>query len=337
MERLQNEADEVQAEGIVGARIIERSHGWGSHVIEFFAIGTAVVATSEKHIIEKPAAGAAAAGLTGAPPLEHADRRARRPDPRAALPRRAAQGVLRPVPRAHTRGGAGGAHLRGRADDHGAQRADHVPGTRDRLAERPGRSGDPRPNHASFMDHFFTAGVRAPPGPVHGQVPAVRIPGSRSTSSATVASSRSAAGSPTRRRSSPRSQCSRGVARSACTARAGARAPASWPSQARPGIGRLALESGAPDRAGLDPRLPPGAQPGAAAGCTEGGRPLRRPRCASRLCMQAPSREHQQEASDVILERIRVDAHRDGGPRRLAARCAPLAAASCLPAELSAG
>jgi uncharacterized protein YbjQ (UPF0145 family) len=55
MERMQTEADELQSEGIVGARIIERSHGWGSHVIEFFAIGTAVVSTSPDHIIEKPA------------------------------------------------------------------------------------------------------------------------------------------------------------------------------------------------------------------------------------------------------------------------------------------
>jgi uncharacterized protein YbjQ (UPF0145 family) len=55
MERLQTEADEAQAEGIVGARIIERSHGWGSHVIEFFAIGTGVVSTSSDHQIERPA------------------------------------------------------------------------------------------------------------------------------------------------------------------------------------------------------------------------------------------------------------------------------------------
>src|ERR1700759_128410 len=55
MERMQREADELQAGGIVGARIVERSHGWGSHVIEFFAIGTAVVPTSEDHEIEKPA------------------------------------------------------------------------------------------------------------------------------------------------------------------------------------------------------------------------------------------------------------------------------------------
>src|ERR1700761_6721340 len=55
MERMQREADELQAGGIVGARIVERSHGWGSHVIEFFAIGTGVVATSEEHEIERPA------------------------------------------------------------------------------------------------------------------------------------------------------------------------------------------------------------------------------------------------------------------------------------------
>jgi uncharacterized protein YbjQ (UPF0145 family) len=55
MERMQAEADELQSEGIVGARIVERSHGWGSHVIEFFAIGTAVVSTSPDHQIEKPA------------------------------------------------------------------------------------------------------------------------------------------------------------------------------------------------------------------------------------------------------------------------------------------
>jgi len=55
MERMQTEADEVQAGGIVGTRIVERSHGWGSHVIEFFAIGTSVVATNPDHQIEKPA------------------------------------------------------------------------------------------------------------------------------------------------------------------------------------------------------------------------------------------------------------------------------------------
>jgi uncharacterized protein YbjQ (UPF0145 family) len=55
MERMQSEADELQAGGIVGARIEQKSHGWGSHVIEFFAIGTAVVPTSAEHQIDTPA------------------------------------------------------------------------------------------------------------------------------------------------------------------------------------------------------------------------------------------------------------------------------------------
>jgi uncharacterized protein YbjQ (UPF0145 family) len=54
MERLQKEADELQSDGIVGARIIERSHGWGSHVIEFFAIGTGVVPAEDEIAIQEP-------------------------------------------------------------------------------------------------------------------------------------------------------------------------------------------------------------------------------------------------------------------------------------------
>jgi uncharacterized protein YbjQ (UPF0145 family) len=54
MERMQAEANEVEAAGIVGTRIVERSHGWGSHVIEFFAIGTGVIPTSDDHVIEQP-------------------------------------------------------------------------------------------------------------------------------------------------------------------------------------------------------------------------------------------------------------------------------------------
>ena len=34
---------EIEAEGIVGVQLQEKSHGWGSHTIEFFAIGTAIV------------------------------------------------------------------------------------------------------------------------------------------------------------------------------------------------------------------------------------------------------------------------------------------------------
>ena len=54
MSRMQTEAEALEAGGIVGTRIQQGSHGWGSHVIEFFAIGTGVVAISEDHAIEPP-------------------------------------------------------------------------------------------------------------------------------------------------------------------------------------------------------------------------------------------------------------------------------------------
>jgi uncharacterized protein YbjQ (UPF0145 family) len=54
MERMQAEAEGVQAEGIVGVQLKEGSHGWDSHVIEYFAVGTAVMPTSSDHIIPAP-------------------------------------------------------------------------------------------------------------------------------------------------------------------------------------------------------------------------------------------------------------------------------------------
>jgi uncharacterized protein YbjQ (UPF0145 family) len=55
MTRMQTEAEEIQSAGIVGTRIQQGSHGWGSHVIEFFAIGTGVIPISDDHTIEAPA------------------------------------------------------------------------------------------------------------------------------------------------------------------------------------------------------------------------------------------------------------------------------------------
>jgi uncharacterized protein YbjQ (UPF0145 family) len=48
MERMQAEAEALNAEGIVGVQLEEKSHGWGSHVIEFFAIGTAIVPAEDQ-------------------------------------------------------------------------------------------------------------------------------------------------------------------------------------------------------------------------------------------------------------------------------------------------
>lgn len=42
MERMQAEAQTAKAEGVIGAQIHENSHRWESHVIEFFAVGTAI-------------------------------------------------------------------------------------------------------------------------------------------------------------------------------------------------------------------------------------------------------------------------------------------------------
>ena len=54
MERMQKEAEDLGAKGVVGANIHERTHAWGAHVIEFFAIGTAVEEISADHVIEPP-------------------------------------------------------------------------------------------------------------------------------------------------------------------------------------------------------------------------------------------------------------------------------------------
>jgi uncharacterized protein YbjQ (UPF0145 family) len=54
MGRMQAEAERLEAGGLVGVRLNEASHGWGSHVIEFFAVATAVVPTKADHTIEKP-------------------------------------------------------------------------------------------------------------------------------------------------------------------------------------------------------------------------------------------------------------------------------------------
>jgi uncharacterized protein YbjQ (UPF0145 family) len=50
MERMQDEARKLSAEGIVGVQIQEKSHVWGSHTIEFFAVGTAVRKLPDREI-----------------------------------------------------------------------------------------------------------------------------------------------------------------------------------------------------------------------------------------------------------------------------------------------
>jgi hypothetical protein len=53
MQRMQSEAQELKAEGIVGVSL-SASHGWGSHVTEFFALGTAILPTGARTEIGPP-------------------------------------------------------------------------------------------------------------------------------------------------------------------------------------------------------------------------------------------------------------------------------------------
>ena len=54
MARMQEEAESLGAEGIVGVQLVEKSHFWGSHVIEFLALGTAVRPIRPDHTIAQP-------------------------------------------------------------------------------------------------------------------------------------------------------------------------------------------------------------------------------------------------------------------------------------------
>jgi uncharacterized protein YbjQ (UPF0145 family) len=54
MSRMQAEAEELHAEGIVGVQLLSLAHRWGGHTTEFFAIGTAVRPLRADHTIAAP-------------------------------------------------------------------------------------------------------------------------------------------------------------------------------------------------------------------------------------------------------------------------------------------
>jgi uncharacterized protein YbjQ (UPF0145 family) len=56
MGRMQHEAGQFGAEGVVGVTVQERSHIWGGHTIEFYAVGTAVKPVRADHHVRKPQA-----------------------------------------------------------------------------------------------------------------------------------------------------------------------------------------------------------------------------------------------------------------------------------------
>jgi len=54
MTRMQDEANELGAGGIVGVRLEEKSHMWGSHTIEFLSLGTAVARRGDDVTLPTP-------------------------------------------------------------------------------------------------------------------------------------------------------------------------------------------------------------------------------------------------------------------------------------------
>lgn len=54
MGRMQTEAEQLAAEGVVGVQLLSLPHRWGGHTTEFFAIGTAVRSLREDHVIATP-------------------------------------------------------------------------------------------------------------------------------------------------------------------------------------------------------------------------------------------------------------------------------------------
>jgi uncharacterized protein YbjQ (UPF0145 family) len=54
MSRMQAEAEQLHAEGIVGVQLLNLPHRWGGHTTEFFAVGTAVTPLRDDHVIATP-------------------------------------------------------------------------------------------------------------------------------------------------------------------------------------------------------------------------------------------------------------------------------------------
>src|SRR5204862_99786 len=54
MTRMEEEADQLGADGIVGVRLDIGRYEWGENLIEFFAVGTAVIPSEGGHAIPPP-------------------------------------------------------------------------------------------------------------------------------------------------------------------------------------------------------------------------------------------------------------------------------------------
>jgi uncharacterized protein YbjQ (UPF0145 family) len=54
MGRMQREAESLDAHGVVGVELSEHAHGWGGKVVEFFAVGTAIVRDESAERLPSP-------------------------------------------------------------------------------------------------------------------------------------------------------------------------------------------------------------------------------------------------------------------------------------------
>ena len=52
MSRMQAEAEDHEADGIIGVEVVEKNHNWQPHIIEFFATGTSVVSRKTSTVEE---------------------------------------------------------------------------------------------------------------------------------------------------------------------------------------------------------------------------------------------------------------------------------------------
>ena len=88
MTRMQDEANELGATGIVGVRLEEKTHMWGDHTIEFLSLGTAVAKTDGDHTDPRAPDDHLARRLMTAPTSPEAPPRSRRHRRPATCPRR---------------------------------------------------------------------------------------------------------------------------------------------------------------------------------------------------------------------------------------------------------
>ena len=71
MGRMQDEAHTLGAHGVVAMKVTQQSHVWGSHIIEFLALGTAVRLIAKEHVLANPKLVVA---LDGPEPASNPDR-----------------------------------------------------------------------------------------------------------------------------------------------------------------------------------------------------------------------------------------------------------------------